>query len=206
MATIKGPLMSFDASGSVAETIVFSKWKGRNYVRQHVVPSNPETGLQVGVRGMLRFTSQSFATLGAVIIARWKALSDPKSITPLNSFVALNQERERQGFGCKQDPTLPEGAAEAAPAAPSATAQIKSLKIMWTDSVGADDWCTFIHMLKGGAVTPGPDTLLRIIPAGVGAYIATGLETGITYHFRVTGCETGGALGTSSADFTGIPL
>lgn len=50
MAKVTGPLMSLDASGSIASTITFSKWKGRNYVRQLTIPSNPSTGAQVAIR------------------------------------------------------------------------------------------------------------------------------------------------------------
>lgn len=42
--------MSLDASGSVASTITFSKWKGRNYVRQLTIPSNPSTSGQQNAR------------------------------------------------------------------------------------------------------------------------------------------------------------
>ncbi len=38
--------MSLDASGTVAGTITFSKWKGRNYVRQRVTPANPQSEMQ----------------------------------------------------------------------------------------------------------------------------------------------------------------
>jgi len=51
MAKVKGPLMSLEASGSVANTLVFSIWKGRPYVRELVTPSNPQTASQVAYRG-----------------------------------------------------------------------------------------------------------------------------------------------------------
>jgi hypothetical protein len=50
MAKVTAPLMSLDASGTVAKTAVFSKWKGRNYVRLHVTPMNPNTTSQKVVR------------------------------------------------------------------------------------------------------------------------------------------------------------
>ena len=53
MAKVTGPLMSLDASGTVAKTATFSKWKGRNYVRQRVVPMNPQAAGQVTTRGNL---------------------------------------------------------------------------------------------------------------------------------------------------------
>lgn len=205
MAVVKAPLLSLDASGSVAEAITFSKWKGRNYVRQLVKPSNPNSGLQVGVRAGLRFVTQIYASLSATIKGRWKTLGDPQSITSLDAMVQLNQIRVRQDFGVKQDPTLAEGVAEAAPAGPAATAQPLSLKVTWTDSVGADDWATAIYMLAAGVVTPSPATLIRIIKRGVQTFTVVGLITGTVYHFALRGIEKGGTLGTATADFTGTP-
>lgn len=53
MAKVTSPLMSLDASGSVAGAITFSKWKGRNYVRQLVIPANPRTSGQQATRAAL---------------------------------------------------------------------------------------------------------------------------------------------------------
>lgn len=50
MAKVTSPLMSLDASGSIAGAITFSKWKGRNYVRQLVIPANPRTAGQQAAR------------------------------------------------------------------------------------------------------------------------------------------------------------
>lgn len=50
MAKVSGPLMSMDASGKFGGTIVFSKWKGRNVVRQLVVPANPNSAGQEAAR------------------------------------------------------------------------------------------------------------------------------------------------------------
>lgn len=53
MAKVTGPLMSLDASGTVAKTATFSKWKGRNYVRQRVIPVNRQTDAQQTLRSVL---------------------------------------------------------------------------------------------------------------------------------------------------------
>lgn len=52
-AKVTGPFMSLDASGTLANTLTASKWKGRPYMRQRVVPANPETTGQKGVRSIL---------------------------------------------------------------------------------------------------------------------------------------------------------
>lgn len=51
MARVSGPLMSLDASGKFADTLVASIWKGRNYMRKYVIPANPKTAAQTAHRG-----------------------------------------------------------------------------------------------------------------------------------------------------------
>lgn len=53
MAKVNGPFMSLDASGTLADTLTASKWKGRNYMRQRVIPANPKTAGQLAVRSIL---------------------------------------------------------------------------------------------------------------------------------------------------------
>ncbi len=66
MARLKGPLFSLDASGSLAKTIVYSQWKGRNYARLHVIPFNPNAPAQVNVR-----------TAMTLLVAQWQAETQP---------------------------------------------------------------------------------------------------------------------------------
>lgn len=44
------PLLSLNPSGTFAKLITASKWKGRNYMRLRVDPSNPSTSGQITVR------------------------------------------------------------------------------------------------------------------------------------------------------------
>jgi hypothetical protein len=53
MAKLKAPLLSFGASGQIAKSLVYFPWKGLNAVRQHVVPANPKTALQVAQRSLV---------------------------------------------------------------------------------------------------------------------------------------------------------
>jgi hypothetical protein len=54
MAKVKSPLFGFDASGQLAKTLVYMKWKGINDVRQHVIPANPNTEAQQAQRALIR--------------------------------------------------------------------------------------------------------------------------------------------------------
>ena len=67
MSKVTGPLGSLDASGSIANTLVFSKWKGRNYVRLLVTPKNPMSDGQAEARTKLGVLGKalSFVFFGA---------------------------------------------------------------------------------------------------------------------------------------------
>lgn len=53
MAKVTGPLLSMGASGKLADTLVFGKWKGVDVARQYVVPANPNTAAQSTQRGFM---------------------------------------------------------------------------------------------------------------------------------------------------------
>jgi hypothetical protein len=57
--------MSMDASGKFANTLVFTRWKGRPCVRQLVQPSNPQSADQTTARNAMRVLAagQRFANL-----------------------------------------------------------------------------------------------------------------------------------------------
>lgn len=53
MAKVNAPLFSFNASGKLANSLVYFGWKGLDVVRSYVIPANPKTALQVTQRGYL---------------------------------------------------------------------------------------------------------------------------------------------------------
>jgi len=65
MAKVKTPLLSFSASGSVADSITFSSWKGINVVKKWFKPANPRTVLQVNVRTALSLSIAKYQELTA---------------------------------------------------------------------------------------------------------------------------------------------
>lgn len=54
MAKTTGPLFSLEASGTIAKTITYSRWKGRPYSRVRVIPLNPFSAGQVRARDLIR--------------------------------------------------------------------------------------------------------------------------------------------------------
>lgn len=91
MARTTGPLMSMDASGSIAGTLTFSKWKGRNYVRQLVIPANPQTALQTAFRAMFGFLGSAWAAISPTDQDTWNGLADNDKISDFNAYMKINQ-------------------------------------------------------------------------------------------------------------------
>jgi hypothetical protein len=51
MAKVNAPLFSFNASGKLANSLVYFLWKGLDAVRSYVIPANPKTAAQTTQRG-----------------------------------------------------------------------------------------------------------------------------------------------------------
>lgn len=205
MATTQAPLMSMDASGTIGKSLVYSHWRGRKYVRQWVMPSNPKSPLQTGMRAAMSFLTTYWAALSSPLKAAWTALGTGDNITGLNAYVRDGQTRTRQNLGVRKDPDAAPGAAEAAPAAFQIEGAPQALTFGWTDSTGANDFATAIFLSKTTGFDPDVSNLVAIIPKGVMTYTKTGLVTGTDYFSRVRGIEKGGQFGASSAEESGTP-
>ncbi len=96
MTKVFAPALSLDASGTIGDAITFSKWKGRHYIRQRVIPANPKSGLQVGFRSMFAFLAQNWAALTAPNKATWNDLADAAVISNFNAYMGANQDRWRR--------------------------------------------------------------------------------------------------------------
>lgn len=71
MAKVIGPLQSLDASGKFANSMVFSKWKGINTVRQYVIPTYRRTTEQGNIRDLISDASVAWkngSTVGGTAI------------------------------------------------------------------------------------------------------------------------------------------
>lgn len=203
MVKVYGPLMSLDASGSLGNAITFSKWKGRNLVRTRVVPSNPRSGPQVGMRAMLRFLAQYWASLSTAIKATWAERAAATNISPFNAFVSANQSRWRSFKDpSKEDPATETGVAPAAPTT-TATGGIRQIQLSIVDGAQIPDWGWIIFRSGTTGFTPAYSNCVAIIPR-VGTptvHIDAGLVPG-TYFYRIKGFMATGKDGTLEAEKT----
>lgn len=185
MATVKGPLMSLDASGSIADAIVFSKWKGRNYVRRHVVPANPKSGGQVGVRSMFKFLAQNWDGLTDEQKADWLTRAAVTNVSPFNAFMSYNMDRWRHYLGPSQLDPATEDAGIHGLANITSTAGVKQVTLS-ADSNGAHDpWGIIWHRSTTALFTPSGHNVIAVVlaeEADTYEYVDTPLAAGTYYY------------------------
>lgn len=90
MAKLTGALLSFGSSGSIAKTLVYSKWKGRPYARQHVVPANPRSSAQMETRNAFKWLQSVFAFGTANFVATWQLFASGQVLTDRNGWTKAN--------------------------------------------------------------------------------------------------------------------
>lgn len=90
MAGITAPLLSFDASGQIAKSMVYSTWKGVKYARQYVIPSNPKSTAQMQTRNCFKWVHDAYKYLDANAAEAWIAYAKGKPLTGANAFSSKN--------------------------------------------------------------------------------------------------------------------
>lgn len=90
MARTTAPLLSWGASGQVAQTQVYSKWKGRSYVRRYVIPANPNTASQQETRSTFTWLNNFARYLPAAAIDAWDLYANNSQITRRNAIIKQN--------------------------------------------------------------------------------------------------------------------
>ncbi len=201
MVKVSGPMMSLDASGKLAGTLVFAKWKGRNYVRSLVKPANPKSGGQVGVRAMFKFLAQNWAPLSTANKATWEDRADDLVASPFNAYMSYNQKRWRDF----NTPTIEDPATETGtlPTGPTgvATPDIRSMTLVITDGANPPDYGYAIFRSLTGTFSLAFSNCIAVVPwdsGGTTKYIDSPLEPDQYFYNAIGFLETGleGADGT----------
>lgn len=81
MARVTGPLFSMSASGQIGKAIVYATWKGIEWVREWVVPQNPQTALQVKIRAIWALGVQRWQIIGSSPQDGWETGAERKGKT-----------------------------------------------------------------------------------------------------------------------------
>ncbi|MCH7687826.1 MAG: hypothetical protein IH899_14275 [Planctomycetes bacterium] len=205
MATTKAPLFGLDASGALGGSIVFSKWRGRTYVRRLSIPSNPRSGLQVGMRSSMKFITQDFTNLTVAQKAAWDTLAAVTNITQLNAQVQDAQRRTRRNLGIRRGPAESAGTTPSLPVIDTVTAQPKTLVLDWTAGATAPEYAWMIFRDPVTAFTPDISNMIGIVAAATLTFTDIGLTTGVEQFYSMKGVNFDGELGALAVENSGTP-
>ncbi len=141
MVKVYGPMMSLDATGTLADSVTFSKWKGRQYARERVIPSNPRSDAQIGRRAMFSFLAQQWQTLGDAEQATWQDLAEQLVASPFNAFLSTNIRNWHNFLAPSQtDPATRDDAACATPGTYSAAWEENRVKLHFVIATVNQNW------------------------------------------------------------------
>lgn len=178
MGKVNAPLFGISASGQIGKTLVFFGWKGLNCVRMHVVPANPNTAAQQGVRTKLTNAVDAFhaGAFTSTDLDGWRRFASisPTPMTYFNRFVKShidavnNSETWVTMYNDATDSTTAEEIDFSIDAATG-----KSLSVRWGTSPS--------YMPSSNALSED---------AGTYTYTATGETEGATVYYQFY--QTGG--------------
>jgi len=205
MALVTAPLLSLDASGAVGDAIVFSKWKGRNYVRALVRPSNPKSGGQVGMRAMFKFLTQGWSSVPAGDQATWEALAEAAAVSPFNSFMQKNLLRNRNFLAPTRDYPATEAQTVDEIDTFTAVAGVRqitiTLSVMYTNT---QNWGYLLYRSLSTGFTPAFDNLIAVIPSNAGddsIFVDTPLDPD-EYFYDVKPFTQDGVIGSLDGEIS----
>ena len=202
MVKLSAPCMSIDASGKLANAIVFSKWKGRNYARALVTPSNPQSAGQTGMRRMLKFLSQEWNGLAAGAKSSWDDRADASVISQFNAYVGYNLKRWRNFTSPAQDDPAAESGTVAVLANEAATAGTRQITIDADVTTLNDNWGIMIFRSTSTGFSTAWTNLVQAIPAASVAsfaWIDTPLAAG-TYYYNFRAFTDDGVIGAETGE------
>jgi hypothetical protein len=127
------------ASGKVKDT-VFSKWKGRAYIRARVVPANPQSVDQMAVRDSMSRVVELWQSLSAATKEAWAAYASPYSLSGYNAFVSANRAAEQIPAVLLMSPMNPL-VPDMVPLSVGSGASSGTIKVQWDkgSDTGTDD-------------------------------------------------------------------
>ena len=202
MVKVYGPAMSLAASGSLANTMVFSSWKGRSYVRERVIPANPRSGPQTGLRAMMKFLAQQWASLSAAEQASWETRGDQLVASPFNGFVSYNQKRWRNFLSPSVlDPADETGTAPALPVI-TPTGGVRQISLSIADGAPAPDFAYAIFRSPTTTFTELFSNCIAVVPwnsGGTTVYVDSPLAPA-TYYYMAFGTLDTGLRGIISSE------
>lgn len=207
MVKVQGPAFSLAASGKLGGTVVFSKWKGRPYVRELVKPANPKSGGQISVRAMMKFLSQEWSGLSTANKATWATPADAKVVSNFNAYTSENLKRNRSFLAPGQ--AYPVTAALTADGLDTFAASpgVREVQVSMSDlDVQGDNWGFLLFRALSTGFTPSFSNLHAVVASNGASevYFVDGPLEPDTYYYDAKAFTTDGALSALKGEINAV--
>lgn len=204
---VVAPGFALDASGKLGGAIVASKWKGRQYFRGLVRPSNPKSGGQTGVRAMFKFLAQQWAGLTAPQKATWDTIGEQIVASPFNGYMKVNQTRWRNFLAPGKNEPVPGTGTQATFTGLVATGGVRQITIA-SNGAGtiADGWGIALFRSVTETFDSAFANCIAVVAMNATAefsYVDTPLEPG-QYFYTGRLFTIDGNLGAEEADVNAL--
>lgn len=212
MALVNGPLFSLDASGKLANSLVYSKWKGRSLVREYVIPANPRSLSQTIQRGVFTALTRWWAYQSETVRNTWLDLANAGNYSTFNAFMKKNLDEivdDQAPAGSSDGSGAARTGVSAAPTAVAFPGKLVITHDPATTPVATDLLLISIGT-DGGADTSAED-VRRVVASLAGSTFANGTSFEVNnlppgdYYIAATYVGQNGTLGTwvpSAVDYT----
>lgn len=206
MVKVQAPCLSLEASGSIAGAMVFSKWKGRPYVRSLVRPANPKSGGQVGIRQMFKFLSQQWQNVIAGSQATWETKADQQVVSQFNAYMGYNTFRWADFTAPTQHDPEDTANTAAVIGTTAAVAGVRSITVTAPITTANDGWGVAFFRSLSSSFATGVDNLRhvgRIVATADVVFVDSPLEAG-TYYYNFREFTEDGQLGAEDGEINAV--
>jgi len=93
MAKTRASLLSTNATGSLANTLTWQTWRGRNYARKKPIPAQPRTAAQQHPRMMFQTLVTAWKQLSSAQRATWQTHPTAPATSPYHAYVRTGLQR-----------------------------------------------------------------------------------------------------------------
>lgn len=199
---LKGPSLSPEASGTLADVLTYSSSNKRAYAKKHATPRNPKSPPQTAVRAMIRFLTQNWTTLSPADIATYQDLAHAQDIARYHAYLQVNMKRWKNFLFPSKIYPSPGTADPTTPIYQSAFDGVASIRIRLSSGGGPKPWGFVTFRSPVSWTTPTWDQCVNVIfrqPTGFTWWTDTPLEPG-TYYYRTHSFSDTGWKRTAGAE------
>lgn len=208
MVKVTAPMMSLGASGTLGNAITFASWKGRPYVRERVIPSNPKSDAQTGRRALFRFLTQNWDAISpAAKKDAWQTIADQLIASTFNAYLSENMKNWHNFLAPAETYPITRTGTPSDNVLTGAVWEENRIKLTLAGATLGDAWLMTIYAKEGSAVTPSVGScILGELDATIASHdIFWTPPTVATWHFDSIACSDDGVKATAGGAQNAVP-